>query len=51
MIITALIMGAGVIMELCAVMRAPLGYQDETGFHIGAKNADDEEGRLWQNPS
>ncbi|MDB6020712.1 MAG: hypothetical protein JWQ04_569 [Pedosphaera sp.] len=39
------------IMELCMVIRAPLGYQDESGFHAGAENAKDEEARLWLNPS
>jgi len=28
---------AGLVMELYAVIRAPLGYQDETGFHPGVK--------------
>ncbi len=27
-------------MELCAVIRAPIGYQDESGFHIGVENAE-----------
>jgi hypothetical protein len=51
MVIAALIVGAGVILELCAVLKAPLGYQDETGFHIGSKGAESEEGRRWLNPS
>ena len=42
MVIAALIMGAGVIMEFCTVLKAPIGYQDETGFHVGAENADNE---------
>jgi len=39
MIIAALIVSVGtllvtgLILELCAVINAPLGYQDEAGFH------------------
>lgn len=35
----ALIAG-GVSIELFAAARAPLGYQDETGFHLGAEPRD-----------
>jgi hypothetical protein len=51
MVIAALIIGAGVVVELFAIMKAPVGYQDDRGFHVGAKSAEDEEGRLWLNPS
>lgn len=51
MVIAGLIIAAGVIVEVCAILRAPVGYQDETGFHAGAKNTEDDEGRLWLNPS
>ena len=47
--ILALVAG-GVTLELFAAARAPLGYQDERGFHLGAeqsKNAEDQAG----NPS
>ncbi len=50
MIIAALILGFGVITELFAVAKAPVGYQDETGFHIGASRAEDDDGRCL-NPS
>lgn len=45
MVVAALIIvGVAIIAEMCAVMRAPVGYQDETGFHIGAPYAEDEAG-------
>ncbi len=44
MVIAALVIGAGVILELCAVIRAPVGYQDEAGFHIGVESAESESG-------
>ena len=37
MVIAAIIFGAGVVMVLDAVIRAPIGYQDENGFHLGAQ--------------
>ena len=30
---------AGLIAELIAAARAPLGYQDESGFHFGHERA------------
>jgi len=50
MLVAALVVGAGVIVEVCSILKAPIGYQDETGFHIGTCSAD-RETRLWQNPS
>jgi hypothetical protein len=50
MVIAAIIVGAGVIVELCAIMKAPFGYQDDSGFHVGAPRAKREES-LWTNPS
>jgi len=43
--------GAGIITEFYAVIWAPIGYQDERGFHVGAKQADDDESGRWMNPS
>jgi hypothetical protein len=51
MVIAALMIGAGIIMELCAVMAAPLGYQDETGFHIGVQGGTSEDSRQGVNPN
>lgn len=44
MVVAALIVGVAIIAELCAVMRVPLGYQDETGFHVGVPCAEEEAG-------
>ena len=38
MVIAAILFGAGIILVLDAIIRAPIGYQDETGFHIGVKS-------------
>ena len=43
MVIAALVIGTGVLLELCAVIRAPMGYQDESGFHIGVEHSDCED--------
>lgn len=51
MVIAAVMVGVGVVMELFAVMGAPLGYQDESGFHVGSKRSGDEETGFWVNPS
>ncbi len=42
---------AGVIVELAAAALAPLGYQDETGFHLGQKQARRADDQDWENPS
>ena len=36
-IIGALVLVAGLIVQAVAVMLAPVGYQDDTGFHLGTK--------------
>jgi hypothetical protein len=35
MVIAVLMVGVCVIIEVYTVLGAPLGYQDETGFHVG----------------
>jgi len=42
---------AGFFTEMTAVAAAPLGYQDEGGFHLGRPNAS--HARAWEleNPS
>jgi hypothetical protein len=47
----AIMFGAGVMVEFYAVLFAPLGYQDEQGFHAVADGAEEEERGLWGNPS
>jgi hypothetical protein len=51
MVIVAFVIGVGVILELCVVMTAPLGYQDETGFHIGVRGGTSEDNRPGINPN
>jgi hypothetical protein len=51
MLIAAIIFGAGVLIELYAVLLAPMGYQDERGFHAMADRGDDESRTGAQNPS
>ena len=51
MVIVAFLIGAGIIIELCVVMAAPLGYQDETGFHIGAEDGKSDDSQPRVNPN
>jgi hypothetical protein len=51
MIVVGTVLAAGIILELCAVITAPLGYQDDTGFHAGVEHEDEEDGWYWANPS
>ena len=37
MIIAAALLGLALVIEICAVMAAPIGYQDDSGFHPGEK--------------
>jgi len=37
--ITLALIAAAVIVELFAAATAPLGYQDEHGFHLGSKKS------------
>jgi hypothetical protein len=39
LVIIGTIVTVGLVLELCAVLKAPLGYQDEQGFHAGVKEA------------
>ncbi|SRR5258708_679530 len=41
----------GVTIELFTAARAPLGYQDERGFHLGTKAGDKTEDCQSGNPS
>jgi predicted histidine transporter YuiF (NhaC family) len=40
MMIAAAVLVAGLILELCAVLMAPRGYQDEHGFHLESQAND-----------
>jgi len=48
--IFALVAG-GVTLELFTVARAPLGYQDEHGFHFGKEAGESEDAIGTGNPS
>jgi hypothetical protein len=48
--IFALVAG-GVTLELFTVARAPLGYQDERGFHFGSEARESEDTIGTGNPS
>ena len=48
--ILALVAG-GVTLELFAAARAPLGYQDDRGFHLGAEHRETAEDLQSGNPS
>jgi hypothetical protein len=41
----------GLSIELFAAARAPMGYQDESGFHLGAEPRDRGEDFQSGNPS
>ena len=49
--IAAIILGVGVVVELAAILRAPMSYQDQSGFHIGVPASEDEDGLPSGNPS
>ncbi len=46
----ALVIG-GLVLELYAAARAPLGYQDEQGFHLGTQPPETAKDRESENPS
>ena len=46
----ALLLG-GLIAELVAVVAAPVGYQDEGGFHVGERVSKSTADEPWENPS
>ena len=49
-IVLALI-AAGLVVELFAAATAPLGYQDEKGFHLGSEKSDAKEETPSDSPS
>jgi hypothetical protein len=51
MIVAIALFAAGVMVELYAVIFAPLGYQDDFGFHTVPEKADDTTSVLVENPS
>ncbi len=51
LIIVAALFAAGLFIELVSAASAPLGYQDETGFHFGREHTDSVDPRESENPS
>jgi hypothetical protein len=51
MIAAIALFGAGVVVELYAVLFAPLGYQDDFGFHAVPERRDDKTSALAENAS
>jgi len=43
MLIAAALLGIGLVVEVFCILRAPIGYQDETGFHELTANRNGEE--------
>ena len=47
-----LALGAGALLvELIAAAKAPLGYQDESGFHFGCERTAEAKPFDYENPS
>jgi hypothetical protein len=55
MIVAALtvlaLMVGGLVVEICTAARAPLGYQDEAGFHLGVRAHEHPRDGLSEEPS
>ena len=51
LIIIAALFAAGLFVELVSAAAAPMGYQDETGFHFGREQGTSPDSREWENPS
>lgn len=44
------LLGTGIVVELCSVLLAPHGYQDDRGFHPMIESRDDKGHPRSQNP-
>ena len=51
MVTAAILFATGLLVELCAVVLAPLGYQDESGFHLVAESPEGEAPLCAQEPT
>lgn len=45
------LIAAGLVVELFTAASAPLGYQDESGFHLGPEKTDARDDAKFENPS
>jgi hypothetical protein len=50
-ILAGIMVALGLLLDFWAAIAAPLGYQDETGFHAGAPKAEEDESWAPANPS
>ena len=51
LIVAGAVVVMAIVLDVFAASVAPLGYQDETGFHTGTPKGTDEDGFAWTNPS
>ena len=51
MVIAATMVVLGSVLDVFAVLLAPIGYEDETGFHVGTPKVAEKDGMAWSNPS
>jgi hypothetical protein len=51
LIVAGAVVVMAIILDVFAASVAPLGYQDETGFHTGTPRNAEEDGLAWTNPS
>jgi hypothetical protein len=51
LIVAGVVVVMAITLEVFAPSVAPLGYQDETGFHAGTPRNAEEDGLGWNNPS
>jgi hypothetical protein len=51
MFIALAVLAVGLIVELITAARSPLGYQDESGFHLGREQTASGEALEFENPS
>ena len=49
--VTLALVAAGLVVELFAAATAPLGYQDEKGFHLGSDKTVAKDEVQSENPS
>jgi hypothetical protein len=51
LVIAVIMIVVGIALDVFAPAVAPLGYQDDTGFHVGTPNGAHEDGLAWTNPT
>lgn len=51
MFIALAVLAVGLIVELITAARSPIGYQDDSGFHLGREQTASGEMLEFENPS